>query len=178
MISVVLSICSLGLAIFALGISGVSIVKSNINSNENFLRIVDHFEDKRIEIFQSLSKKDASPLIRNIWKMVTYTKRAVKLYEMENIEKDNLDVFFNQLEQLLFQSGIFWQGLNQTPPIQNFYLRKQDAIHVLSICKMFRGFKLDEKQRNTLETSYIDFISKIIEKAPDDKPIPPPSSGF
>jgi hypothetical protein len=97
---------------------------------------------------------------------------------MENIEKDNLDVFFNQLEQLLFQSGIFWQGLNQTPPIQNFYLRKQDAIHVLSICKMFRGFKLDEKQRNTLETSYIDFISKIIEKAPDDKPIPPPSSGF
>jgi hypothetical protein len=43
---------------------------------------------------------------------------------------------------------------------------------------MFRGFKLDEKQRNTLETSYIDFISKIIEKAPDDKPIPPPSSGF
>jgi hypothetical protein len=153
MVSLSVSICSLGLGIFALGVSTMSGIKSDINSNENFLRIVDHFEDKRIEITQKLYyEHDSKPFTTNIWKMRTYTDRAVKLYEMENIDDDNLKVFLEQLEKLLFESAIPWEGMSNT--------NKDDVNNVLKICEIFREFRLNDEQKKKLE-SYIDFISKL-----------------
>ena len=176
MISISVSITSLGLGLFALGLSFSSSIKNDINSNENFLRIVDHFEDKRIEVFQSLNKKDANsfePLTRNLWKMVTYTRRAVKLYEMANITDDNCTVFFEQLVQLLTMSDIPWRGAwiiskdssgNQSI---NFVrvLRKKDVGHVLLICKMFNIFKLNAVQKGKLE-AYIDTMEYLHNTTP------------
>jgi len=189
-VSLMISICSLGLGLLSLGLSFSSSIKNDINSNENFLRIVDHFEDKRIEIFQSISDGNFKPLIRNIWKMVTYTKRAVKLYEMANITKDNLDIFCNQLNQLLFWSAIPFEGVqiqpqqqpssntqpqsstdtspqpsNNAPPTTAFVLRTEDIEHVLSICELFKNFRLDDEQKKQLE-SHINYIKNIRKKMP------------
>jgi hypothetical protein len=181
-VSLSISICSLGLGIFALGLSISSGIKNDINSNENFLRIVDHFEDKRIEIYQHITEGDPKPLIRNIWKMVTYTRRALKLYEMANITKDNLDTFYEQLNQLMFWSGIPFKGVQiqpqqqsssntlpqpstNTPPTTVFVLRNEDIAHIILICEMFKNFRLDSEQKKQLE-SHIDYMKNISKVTP------------
>ena len=172
-ISISISITSLGLGLFSLGLAFSSSIKNNINSNENFLRIVDHFEDKRIEIFQHATDGDFRPLIRNIWKMVTYTQRAIKLYEMANITKENCDPLFEQLKQLLFWSMIPWRGIpvfsQQPSGIVSFnlvrILRKEDIQHVISICTLFEKFRLDKTQKVQLE-AYKDMMEYIYRVTP------------
>jgi hypothetical protein len=173
-VSLTISICSLGLGLFSLGLSFSSSIKNDINSNENFLRIVDHFEDKRIELFQNLDKGNAEPLIRNIWKMVTYTRRAVKLYEMANITNDNCNEFFNQLKQFLVVSSVPWRGVwvitkdASGNEIKKFIhiLRKKDIGHALLICNLFNTFRLNNVQKGELE-AYIDMMEYLHNTTPE-----------
>ena len=101
---------SISLAFYAIGFTLSSDVKMAINSNENFLRIVDRFEDMRIDMFQhnAKSKPDYSKIFKTCWKCATYLERAVKLYEMANIDEENKSKLFQQVEQLIYFSELPW----------------------------------------------------------------------
>lgn len=102
----------------------------DINSNENYLRIVDRFEDMRIDMFQHNTRQppDYSKIFKTCWKCVTYMKRAVRLQEMTNIDFENQNLLFEQVEQLIYFSEIPWG----TPVIQaNTY---QHTIRVCELC--------------------------------------------
>lgn len=156
---------SLGLAFLAIGFSLSSDVKMDINSNENFLRIVDKFEDMRIDLFQHNFRGDFSLIIRDCWKLRTYTKRAIKLYEMTNIERENQSQLFGQLEQLISWTAMPWRPIStirRTRVVTISPMRRRDVQNVLEICRYFRKINLNSIQEIRLE-SYIEFLEYILD---------------
>ena len=161
---------SLSLALMAIGFALSSDVKMDINSNENFLRIVDKFEDKRIDLFQHNAVGRYDLIIENCWKFRTYIKRAVKLYEMANIDKDNIKLFFNQLKQLMFWSEMPWHGgyaqtINRQGQIVRttfvIPMRRKDVNNVYIVAKEFRKCYLTKVQKIRLE-AYIEFLEYLL----------------
>ena len=130
---------SVGLALLAIGISFSSDVKMDINSNENFLRIVDRFEDMRIDMFQHNARQppDYSKIFKTCWKCVTYMKRAIKLHEMANIDFENQKLLFDQVEQLIYFSEIPWG----TPVIQ-----ADTYQHINNVCELCFELNLNVDQ--------------------------------
>lgn len=162
---------SSSLAFLAIGFALSSDMKMDINSNEAFLRIVDKFEDKRIDLFQHNAVGRYDLIIENCWKLRTYMERAVKLYEMANIDKDNIKTFFNQLKQLMFWSEMPWHGgyvqtINRRGQIARttfiIPMRRTDVNNVYIIAKEFRKFYLNEVQKTRLE-AYIEFLEYLLD---------------
>ena len=142
---------SVGLALIAIGISFWADIKMNIDSNESFLKIVDDFEDKRIELFWLCKDGNYKTLFRDIWKFERYTERVVRLYEIKNIQKENVDLFFDQIEKLLFWTMIPWRGrLNKR-------LRREDISHMMKICELVGEFKLNDNQKIKL-AEFVDYV--------------------
>lgn len=157
---------SISLAFIAIGFALNSDIKMDINSNENFLRIVDKFEDMRIDLFQHNSRGDFSLIIRGCWKLRTYTKRAIKLYEMTNIERENQSQLFGQLEQLISWTAMPWRPIStirRTRVVTIDPMRRRDVQNVLEICRYFRKINLNSIQEIRLE-SYIEFLEYILDR--------------
>lgn len=165
MVSISISICSLGLGVFALGLSFSSSIKNDINSNENFLRIVDKFQDMRIDLFQRNARGDYSLITRGCWKFVTYIKRAGNLHEMANINRDNQSQLFNEIKVLMFYTALPWRPMPVTSGnkiIMINIMEKKDIQNVLNVCEYSRKFSLNKVQKTTLE-EYIKFVEYILE---------------
>jgi len=86
-------------------IAGESDEKMIANANESFLKIVDTFEDKRIQLLQHPVWLGIEG---TIWKCQTYLDRAIKLKKSSNIDIDNQNKLFNQFDFLINRTGLPW----------------------------------------------------------------------
>jgi len=96
---------SLGLSFIAIGISIDSDNKMIAIANESFLKIVDDFEDKRIQLLQH---PDWLGIEGTIWKCKTYLDRAIKLKESTKIEIETQNKLFDQFDYLINNTGVPW----------------------------------------------------------------------
>lgn len=131
---------SIGLACIAISFAFSSDVKMDINSNENFLRIIDRFEDMRIDMFQHNTRRprpDFSKIFKTCWKCVTYLKRAVKLHKMANIDFENQKLLFEQVEQLIYFSEIPWGAS---------IIQSNTYEHVIRVCELCFELNLNVDQ--------------------------------
>lgn len=151
-------IAAFGMALLAIGLAISSDTKMDINSNENFLRVADRFEDNRIDLTEDNSKRDYSHLIRYCWKSVTYMERALKLHKMVNIESDNQSKLYNQVIQLVLMSGFPWGLRRRHQGHLIFIMREKDVKNVLTVCEKCLFLDLTDEQRQHLwhSISYIE----------------------
>jgi len=111
-ITVTFGFSSFGLALFSIGIAVLSVslaLKSDkkmiANANESFLKIVDTFEDKRIQLLQH---PDWLGIEGTIWKCQTYLDRAIKLKKSSRIENENQNMLFDQFDKLINRTSLPW----------------------------------------------------------------------
>jgi hypothetical protein len=111
-LSMGLGITSLGIAFHSIVISeesrkiaGESDEKMIANTNESFLKIVDTFEDKRIQLLQH---PEWLGIEGTIWKCQTYLDRAIKLKKSAKIDIDNQNKLFDQFDVLINRTGLPW----------------------------------------------------------------------
>lgn len=111
-LSMGLGITSLGIAFHSIVISeesrkiaGESDEKMIANANESFLKIVDTFEDKRIQLLQH---PEWLGIEGTIWKCQTYLDRAIKLKKSAKIDIDNQNKLFDQFDFLINRTGLPW----------------------------------------------------------------------
>lgn len=152
---------SLGFALFALCQSFSSDLKMDINSNENFLRIVGRLEDMRMNLFMEI-RYDHSyrNLIRYCWKLLTYMERAINLNEMANIVQDNQKKLYNQIVQLVYMSDLPWgrrrrirtTDANGNPDTAlEYIMREKDVNNILNVCLLCQELKLTQFQFEKVE---------------------------
>lgn len=147
---------TLGLGTFALGISIQSDFKMDINSNENFLRIIDDFEDRRIELFQDIHYRQSfTMIISSCWKFCRYTTRALKLHDMSNIELENQTQLYEQVVQLVLMSDLPWGTMSQGV----YIMRADDINNVLTTCEDCLFLDLNNEQKEQL-WNLITFIEQ------------------
>jgi len=140
---------SLGVALIAIYLAIFSGIKMDINSNENFLRIWDKFEDKRIQMFKEIHYKHKyTLLIENCWKCRTYMERALDLNEMANIKQETKEKLYIQAIKLVSESDLPWG--KKYPRRRNYIMRKTDIDNVMKVCEYCLFLDLNQEQEEEI----------------------------
>lgn len=167
---------SFGLALFSIGVAflSVSLVlksdkKMRANATEYFLRIIDVFEDKRIQFFQH---PEVLGVEGTIYKCKTYLDRALLLKKSYKIDEKYQDLLFQKFETLVYYSGLPWKEVTIKDvkvvdkegniKTQDIKIKvEQKSINVLlGMCSQFWKFDLDDEQKKKLN-EITDFIKKF-----------------
>ena len=149
-------------------------------SNATFMEIADIFEDKRIQLWGFIRKNkfknlDETTEIIEItcWKCKTYSFRALKLVETTDIDEENQNKFFQQLELLLKNSGLPWDGVEQKSKEKNgrnkkiLYISEKDSKNLIQACDDVLEFNISEDQKKKIREfisgmkDYLMFIKKV-----------------
>ena len=148
--------------------------------NATFMEIVDIFEDKRIKLWGFIRKnkfknlEETTEIIEiTCWKCKTYSFRALKLIETIDIDQENQSKFFQQLELLVNNSGLPWDGIEQKSKEKNgkkskiIFISEKDANNLIQTCNDVLRFNVSGDQKKKVRefingiNDYIKFLKKI-----------------
>ena len=140
-----MALISLSIASHSVVIANQSDEKMTANANESFLKIVDVFEDKRIQLLQH---RDWLGIEATIWKCKTYVDRAINLKESARISVENQNKLFDQFDYLINRTGLPW-GTEE--------IRQKDVDNIHKLERNFLKLDLtdDSKTKLTRIKAYV-----------------------
>jgi len=103
---------SIGLAFMSISMAYSSDRKMSIIANNDFLKIVEEFEELRITLYQDIYyNKEYRGILTACLKLFTYIERAIYLKNNTNIEKDNQSKLYGKFFLLIHWTVLPWDGV-------------------------------------------------------------------